>query len=141
MMKRIKRLQGWQKLWLAASVVMLGLGIIWLPGILERPALTQLAEARSRVLADFDRPECLPVRATPYTQLAPIPAGAPCHEIYIWRKDVKEKLPLILNNVLFPMDAHRREIWFDGALKGVGFAALGALLFYVALFLAKRRTQ
>ena len=67
MMKRIKRLQGWQKLWLAASVVMLGLGIIWLPGILERPALTQLAEARSRVLADFDRPECLPVRATPYT--------------------------------------------------------------------------
>ena len=54
---------------------------------------------------------------------------------------MKEKLPLILNNVLFPMDAHRREIWFDGALKGVGFAALGALLFYVALFLAKRRTQ
>ena len=141
MLKMIKRLAGWQKLWLAASLVMLAAGMAWLPGILERPALNQLAEARARVIADFEKPECLPVRSTPYTQLAPIPAGAPCHEIYIWRKDVKEKLPLILTNVLFPMDAHRREIWFDGAIEGAGFAALGSLLLYGLLALARRRTH
>lgn len=141
MMKTIKRLEGWQRLWLAASLLMLGVAIVWLPGVLERKALVELAEARTRVIADFEKAECLAVRSTPYTQLTPIPAGAPCFEIYIWRKDVKEKLPLILNNVLFPIDAHRREILFDGAMKGVGLAALGSLLLYAGFFLAKRRTH
>ena len=97
MLKMIKGLAGWQKLWLAASLVMLAAGVAWLPGILERPALAQLAEARARVIADFEKPECLPVRSTPYTQLAPVPAGAPCHA---WS-------PMVLTRVLSPSAIRR----------------------------------
>lgn len=137
-MNWFKRAAGWQRLWLVASLAALALGVAWFPGQVEKGPLAQLAEQRARVVADFDLPVCLPVRSTPYTQLAPIPPGAPCHDIYVWRRNVTEKLPLILNHVLFPMDAHRREIWFTGAIKGALFAALASALLYAGLFMAHR---
>lgn len=135
----IRRAAGWQRLWLAGTALAFAGGLVLLPSMLERQRFEALAAERARVIADFDRPECLPVRATPYTQLAPVPEGAPCREIYVWRKDVTEKLPLVLNHVLFPIDAHRREIWFAGALKGAAAAAFASALLYAALFATMRR--
>lgn len=134
-----KRAAAWQRLWLAGTVLALAAGLFVLPSMLEKASLERLAAERARVVADFDRPECLPVRATPYTQLAAVPEGAPCHEIYVWRKTVTEKLPLILNHVLFPMDARRREILVAGALKGAAMAVLVSAFLYAGLFAAARR--
>lgn len=134
-----KRAAGWQRLWLLVSVALLAAGVVWLPGVIEKDALGRLAEQRARVVAEFDLPVCEPVRSIPYTVLPPIPAGAPCYDIYVWRKTVTEKLPLIPNHVLFPMDARRREIWLEGALKGTAFAALVSVLLYGVLRSRHRR--
>lgn len=133
-----KRAAAWQRLWLVGSFAALALCLWALPARFENSAFAQLSEARARVVADFDKPECLPVRSTPYPQLAPVPAGAPCYEMYIWRKDVREKLPLILEHVTFAMDAHRREIWVTGALKATGVAALVSVLLYGLFFVFMR---
>lgn len=133
-----KRAAGWQRLWLLGSLAAWALCIWALPARFETSAFAQLAEARARVVADFDKPECMPVRSTPYPQLAPVPAGAPCHEMYVWRKDVREKLPLILEHVTFAMDSHRREIWVTGAVKATGVAALLSVLLYALFFLMMR---
>ena len=136
-----KRAAKWQKLWFIISVLALAAGVAWLPGLLEKDALSRLAEARARVVTQIDWPACQPVRGTPYSQLPPIAEGAPCYDIYVWRKDVTEKLPLTLNNILFPMDAFKREIWFSGALRGAGFAALASALLYAGLFLMVGRSK
>jgi hypothetical protein len=129
-----KRAAGWQRLWALGSALVLAGALFWLPAWLEKEALSELAAARGRVVAQIDLPACQPVRGTPYSQLAPIAAGAPCYDIYVWRKDVTEKLPLTLNNILYPMDAHKREIWFAGAMRAAAWAAFASLLLYGALF-------
>lgn len=136
-----KRAVGWQRLWLLSTLLAFGAGLYILPALLEQVRLDRLAAERARVIADFERPECLPVRATPYTQLAPVPEGAPCHEMYVWRRNVTEKLPLVLTHFLFPIDAHRREILFSGMLKGAAVAALVSALLFGGLFAASRRRQ
>lgn len=133
-----KRAAAWQRLWLWASLAVAALCVWVLPPFFEKTQFTQLADVRARVIADFEKPDCVPVRNTPYPQLAPIPAGAPCHEIYVWRKDVREKLPLILEHVTFAIDAHRREIWVQGAMKALGVAALLAGLLYGLFFVMRR---
>jgi hypothetical protein len=134
-----KRAAGWQRLWLLASLAAFAIGVVWLPRFFEKDGLARLAEQRARVVAEFDLPACEPVRSIPYTALPPVPAGAPCHDLYVWRKTVTEKLPLVLNHVLFPMDARRREIWLDGAMKGAALAALISALLYAALYRRYRR--
>lgn len=136
----LKRAAGWQRLWLLATMLAFAAGLFLAPPMIERVRLEQLAAGRARVVADFDHAECAPVRSTPYTQLAPVTEGARCYDIYVWRRNVTEKLPLIINNVLFPIDAHRREILFAGAMKGAAAAALFSALLFAALFaLARRR--
>jgi hypothetical protein len=134
-----KRAAGWQRLWLLISLAVLAMAVVWLPGHFEKDELTRLAEQRARVVAEFDLPACEPVRSIPYTTLQPVPVGAPCHDLYVWRKTVTEKLPLVLNHVLFPMDARRREIWLDGAMKGAALAAFVSALLYAALHWRSRR--
>lgn len=136
----LKRAAGWQRLWLLASLAVLAIGLVWLPRVFEKDALARLAEQRARVVSEFDWPACEPVRSIPYTALQPVPAGAPCHDLYLWRKTVTEKLPLVLNHVLFPMDARRREIWLDGAMKGAAIAAFVSALLYGVLHRRYRRS-